>query len=643
MRIKQRDDGTNRKLIKQALFRLARYFQILCVPLAVLTLVTAAAQSSRDARREFYRQLAGYHAPILYQDTETRGESQDEGNRESVDQPIQRRGDFITRFDFDGDWNSLNNWANLAKRSPADLRADSMARAYLYFSVVETETHYLINYCAFHAQDREPRCNDVECHENDLEGGVHLVKKGPENGGMGTLWLMMYLAHDNWFTYLTPAGRAAGIKLGGKPPHETPEKAHHYNSDFIYDVVWRGVDDNGKLSTAEEPRMYPTKLRPVIWSEPWGHGMYGWPGDDSKSPYDRYRKPEYPWKNGFINGDGVIYFPGTAARVPDYRKDVDIVPYLLVDIFEPNGLWDRREQIDWKMDGCGGNQNGSPNCTWGYYGTFRGDRWGTDKANAPWRWDHSDDRLPPGMQAYDPLRLIEEFNNLSAVPADQLSRVYTHNLFTGIPQGTRPNRPAPIADAGSKVIAVKPGEAFTLDGRRSRTADLDGRGYLNYRWESSAEGFGEPVLGEKWIRKSFSREGTYPIRLTVNDGDHTAMDEVTTIVTSKLLFFDDFQTNVPQPSLMFLGQTWQQGYAMLTAKRPGAALNAAVAAGRAFPRDLVIETLVKLDLLYQETREPFGIGVAFQTLTGGRSAVLFGFTGTRRADSLKDPSRKHMT
>ena len=35
---------------------------------------------------------------------------------------------------------------------------------------------------------------------------------------MGTLWMMMYLAHDNWFTYLTPAGRAAGIKRGGKPP-----------------------------------------------------------------------------------------------------------------------------------------------------------------------------------------------------------------------------------------------------------------------------------------------------------------------------------------------------------------------------------------------------------------------------------------
>src|SRR5262245_29742289 len=95
-------------------------------------------------RREFHRQLAYYHAPILFQDTEVRGESQDEGNRASIDQPLQRRGDFITKFDFDGDWNGLNNWDDWARRPPADVRKDLMARAYLYYSVVETETHYFI-------------------------------------------------------------------------------------------------------------------------------------------------------------------------------------------------------------------------------------------------------------------------------------------------------------------------------------------------------------------------------------------------------------------------------------------------------------------------------------------------------------------
>src|SRR5262245_58081349 len=87
---------------------------------------------------EFYRKLAFFHAPILYQDTEVRGQSQDEGNQSSVDQPIQRRGDFLSRFDFDGDWNGLNNWGNYAKRPPADRNKDTMARAFIYYSVVET-------------------------------------------------------------------------------------------------------------------------------------------------------------------------------------------------------------------------------------------------------------------------------------------------------------------------------------------------------------------------------------------------------------------------------------------------------------------------------------------------------------------------
>jgi hypothetical protein len=601
-------------------------------------------------RREFYRKIAYFHAPILFQDTETRGQSQDEGNAASVDQPIQRRGDFPIRFDFDGDWNGLNNWANFAKRPPADKNKDAMARAFIYYSVVETETHYFINYCAYHAQDREPRCSDVECHENDLEGGLHVVKKGPENGGMGTLWMMMYLAHDNWFTYLTPAGRAAGIKRGGKPPHETPQKAHHYNAEFIYDVVWRGVTPGGKIfsprdqDNPEDPEAPKGAMfRPAVWSEPWGHGMYGWPGPDAKSPYERYRWSNFTWKGGFIGGDGVIYYPGPTAGVPDFRKEVDVTPYALIDFFEPNGLWDRREQIDWNMDGCGGGKRGAPNCVWGYFGAFRGQRWGVDKANAPWRWDHLDDNLPPGMQAYDPLRLVEEFNNLSAVAPEQLSRKYTNNAYLGLPAGTRPNRAAPVAEISTKVVVVKPNEAFTLDGGRSRTSDLDGRGHLLFRWESQAEGFGGPGGGERWIRKTLSREGAYSIKLTVNDGDHSASDEAMVIVRSDKLFFDDFHTETPQSAWRFLSQSWFQRDGMLSMQRPGGALNAAAVADRIYPPDLTVETLMRVDLLYEEAREPFGVGVGYRNPVGGDSAVIFGFTGTRRVDSAKDPSRRHLT
>jgi hypothetical protein len=55
------------------------------------------------------------------------------------------------------------------------------------------------------------------------------------------------------------------------------------------------------------------------------------------------------------------------------------------------------------------------------------------------------------------------------------------------------------------------------------------------------------------------------------------------------------------------------------------------------------ETLMRLDLLYEEAREPFGVGIGYRDPADGNSAVVFGFTGTRRADSAKDPSRRHLT
>jgi len=627
------------------------------VLIAILTLLVwpytdtnlVQAQST-PGTPDFQRRLAHFHAPINFQDTEVRGESQDEGNSASVDKRIQRRGDFMHRFDFDGDWNGLNNWANFAARPPSDYRKDAQARAYMYYSVVETTTHYFIVYCSFHAHDREPRCSDSECHENDLEGGLHLVKKGPENGGMGSLWLMMYLAHDDWYTYLTPAGRAAGIKLGGKPPHETPEKAQHANSDFIYDVVWAAVTPAGELFIPRDPHApsgseapQGTILRPTTWQEPWGHGMYGWPGRNARSPYDRYRKPEYPWRDGFINGDGVIYYPGSLAGVPDYRKPVDTVSYALIDIFEANGMWDRREQIDWKMDGCGRGSKGNANCTWGYFGGFRGDRWGVDKANAPWRWDHHDDQLPPGMQAFDPLRLIEEYNNLDAVPSGQLARSYTDNRYLGIPVGTRPTRPPPRAKTGARLLYVKPGDTFILDASQSQTGDLNGRGHLLYRWESSMEGWKSPGWDEPRIQKVASKEGAYKVRLTVNDGDHEASDEVILVVSSRNHFFDSFDSSFAQPHWQFMGRTWRQKDGQLIMTRPGAGLNVALLPAQASTNELTIETLMRLDLLYPEAAEPFGVGFAYPAAPGGQSALLFGFVGTRRIDQIEDPKRKHLT
>ena len=56
------------------------------------------------------------------------------------------RFDYITNFDFDGDWRGDNNWNNAGdRRYPL--------KACVYYAVFETRTHYFIHYAAFHPRD----------------------------------------------------------------------------------------------------------------------------------------------------------------------------------------------------------------------------------------------------------------------------------------------------------------------------------------------------------------------------------------------------------------------------------------------------------------------------------------------------------
>ena len=83
--------------------------------------------SAADARRD--REIAARFAPTFYQGL---------GDR--------RRGDYITNFNFDGDWRGDNNWDNAGDRK-------FRLRAYVYYAVSETPTHFFIHYAVFHPQD----------------------------------------------------------------------------------------------------------------------------------------------------------------------------------------------------------------------------------------------------------------------------------------------------------------------------------------------------------------------------------------------------------------------------------------------------------------------------------------------------------
>ena len=157
-----------------------------------------------------YEALATYYAPVIYQ-----GAASDQ--------------DYITRVDFDGDWVGNNNWEN---QPYGDLSA------YVYYSVVETETHWFLFYSLFHPRDYTPEPCEVSngCHENDMESVQLVVRK--DGTPYGQLQVMETLAHGDIYLYTADDRVGAGFLPVTGP-------------------VQREGD------------------RPVVYVETYGHGIYG--------------------------------------------------------------------------------------------------------------------------------------------------------------------------------------------------------------------------------------------------------------------------------------------------------------------------------------------------------------------------------
>jgi hypothetical protein len=262
-----------------------------------------------------YEELARRYAPIIYQGTAT-------------DQ------DYITAVDFDGDWLSNNNWEN---QPSGDLSA------HVYYSVIETETHWFVFYSLFHPRDyTDDPCEKSEgCHENDMESIQMIVRK--DGSSFGRLQAMQTLAHG--YIYLYPAD----------------------------DSVSKGfLEPVANVRMEEGP--------PVVFVETYGHGIYG--------------------KKIILVPHTTIYRVGNEAQTPEELGDKD-VSYRLVPIYDT--LWQRRGEIgpgktfDQPFDYRGQ--------TLGY--SFDGEDWGQDKANSPWGYNQATgNTLARGDWFLDPAKAL---------------------------------------------------------------------------------------------------------------------------------------------------------------------------------------------------------------------------------------------
>jgi len=279
---------------------------------ALQVVITASTEAT-------HLQLAEYWAPVWWQDT-------DEDDF---------RADYITNFNFDGDWDPLNNWNNLPQFE---------LRAYIYYWVVETTTHWFIGYADFHPRDWS---DDITApwdqHENDMEGCLLVIQK--DDGYYGQFVLMVTRAHEDLYSF----------KDYDNPPSN---KVGDGNEDIDGDVQFEAN-------------------HPYIYVKAEGHAVYG----DL-----RWEKKDFPGE------DGVVYRFTGQAEEPQNGNDRN-VGYDLLHIDE---MWARRKDPDIF---CG-------------FGTFYGDDYGENKANAPWGWDDKDDGEVSASDFFiNPAHLVDYYHD----------------------------------------------------------------------------------------------------------------------------------------------------------------------------------------------------------------------------------------
>jgi hypothetical protein len=329
----------------------------------ILTSCTTGTKVVAYQNDSFNLELAYRWAPVHYQDTDD----------------TNPKADYITKFDYDGNYLANDNWENLSK---GDLSA------YAYYSVVETSTHWFITYSFYHPRDWED-WHGFGVHENDIEGLLAVIKKGV--GTYGSFVAMLTTAHGGTFSAV-PNGSSLTRNL--TVFNENVPSYDGFNGHVFY-------------------QPYDGLLHPVTAQNPKGHGLYAFPNGNF---------------GGNSDEDGIIYYPSkTVAELPSSGNDRN-VKYKLINMFNLN-LW----SIQFFE-----SSEGSQRKTFAKWGCLNGNAFKVDPqtgmsveypsidAMMPWVWDFSGN-YPKyrGLLALDPALVVKDyFNGLG-----NFSLIYTKNKY----------------------------------------------------------------------------------------------------------------------------------------------------------------------------------------------------------------------
>lgn len=347
-----------------------------------------SSQTANAARRD--REIASHFAPVFHQGL---------GNK--------KRQDYITNFDFDGDWRGDNNWDN------AD-DARFGRRAYVYYAVSETPTHFLIHYAVFHPRDykggegRGPLLSGiiregvrrggrydptglssdaVLAHENDMEGCLVVAAKSGTDLMEARVVFIETLAHDRFSKYMTKTEASGGVKRAFDPFEL--ESGH-----------------------------------PLLYIEPKGHGIYAYHGGEKQTPAE---------------GSLVYKFTGRADD-PD-KSTQNVIGYDLLPL--STTLWPRAKSGVNQTFGAAyqygtrtfnvaqtSNKLTKRTVKLGTIGAaFRGNTGAPNKARPPWGWsERGEAEASHGEWFFNPAATIKRHFKLD----DEFSTSYMHAPFLGV-------------------------------------------------------------------------------------------------------------------------------------------------------------------------------------------------------------------
>lgn len=320
------------------------------------------------------------------------------------------RADYICAFNFDGDWKGDNNWNHCTD-------TQYRMKAYVYYSVEETTTHFFIHYAAFHARDYKggslygqllnlgkemykkykdqigniPGVEEAQLsHENDMEGCLVIAEKEGEDPRSARVVGVETLAHDQ-FT-----------------PYFVNPRPNLFNRDDTRIRVEDGT-------------------HPWIFVEPKGHGQKNYTGKEkqvaTESTHITYRytgRAEEPSGRG-IEEVGYDLIPlystlwqhAQVTQPDDTYGEVFDYGVVKAQAFDPV----KHKAEDWQHDiGKVGS-------------SFRGEAEGKDKARPPWGWfDVFDKSIHQGDWFFNPAPLVKKHYQFD----DKFSLAYVFNPYLGI-------------------------------------------------------------------------------------------------------------------------------------------------------------------------------------------------------------------